>query len=189
MAGFVLANGSMGSNTSGEGEIRRALIEADLVDCMVALPKQLFYSTQISVCLWFITRNKNNGKFRDRRKETLFIDASQMGTLVDRVHRELTDVDIIRIASTYHAWRGDKGASLYKDEAGFCKSANTKEIADRGYKLAPSPFVGNLVTSDEDDPFIQKMPRLVNELSNLFKESKHLENNIRQNLRGIGYEC
>jgi type I restriction enzyme M protein len=83
-----------------------------------------------------------------------------MGTLVDRVHRELTDVDIIRIASTYHAWRGDKGASLYEDEAGFCKSANTKEIADRGYKLAPSPFVGNLVTSDEDDPFIQKMPRL-----------------------------
>lgn len=189
MAGFVLANGSMGSNTSGEGEIRRALVDADLVDCMVALPKQLFYSTQISVCLWFITRNKNNGKFRDRRKETLFIDASQMGKLVDRVHRELTDVDIIRIASAYHAWRGDKGASLYKDEAGFCKSVNTKEIADRGYKLAPSPFVGNLATSDEDDPFIQKMPRLVEELNQLFKESKLLENNIRDNLRGIGYEC
>jgi type I restriction enzyme M protein len=108
MAGFVLANGSMSSNQSGEGDIRRALIEADLVDCMVALPGQLFYSTQIPVCLWFLTRTKNDGKRRDRRKQTLFIDARKLGTLIDRVHRELTDADIERIVSTYHLWRGDR---------------------------------------------------------------------------------
>ena len=114
LAGFVLANGSMSSNQSGEGEIRKAIIEADLVDCMVALPGQLFYSTQIPVCLWFLARDKNNGRFRDRRGETLFIDARKMGTLTDRVHRELTDEDIAMIASTYHAWRGDPivGAGL-----------------------------------------------------------------------------
>ena len=111
MAGFVLANGSMSSNQSGEGEIRKALVEADLVDCMVALPGQLFYSTQIPVCLWFLARNKRNGRFRDRRGETLFIDARKLGTLIDRVHRELTDEDIARIADTYHAWRGDRGPS------------------------------------------------------------------------------
>lgn len=108
LAGFVLANGSMSSNQSGEGEIRKAIIEADLVDCMVALPGQLFYSTQIPVCLWFIARNKRNGRFRDRRGETLFLDARKMGLLVDRVHRELTDEDLARIAGTYHAWRGDR---------------------------------------------------------------------------------
>ena len=107
VAGFVLANGSMSSNQSGEGEIRKSLIEADLVDCMVALPGQLFYSTQIPVCLWFLARNKTNGRFRDRRGETLFLDARKMGTLVDRTHRELTDDDIAMIAGTYHAWRGD----------------------------------------------------------------------------------
>ena len=105
MAGFVLANGSMSSNQSGEGEIRKAMIEADLVDCMVALPGQLFYTTQIPVCLWFLARDKRNGSFRDRRGETLFIDARKIGTLIDRVHRELTDDDIAKIAATYHAWR------------------------------------------------------------------------------------
>ena len=115
LAGFVLANGSMSSNQSGEGEIRKAIIEADLVDCMVALPGQLFYSTQIPVCLWFLARNKKNGRFRDRRGETLFIDARKMGTLVDRVHRELTDEDVAKIAGTFHAWRGDKDAGEYAD--------------------------------------------------------------------------
>src|SRR6202521_5452619 len=110
LAGFVLANGSMSSNQSGEGEIRKAIIEADLVDCMVAVPGQMFYSTQIPVCLWFLARNKRNGRFRDRRGETLFIDARKLGTLVDRVHRELTDEDLAKIAGTYHAWRGDKAA-------------------------------------------------------------------------------
>ena len=110
IAGFVLANGSMSSNQSGEGEIRKAIIEADLVDCMVALPGQLFYSTQIPVCLWFLARNKGNGRFRDRRGETLFIDARKLGTLVDRVHRELAATDVARIAGAYHAWRGDRDA-------------------------------------------------------------------------------
>ena len=118
LAGFVLANGSMSSNQSGEGEIRRKLVEADLVDCMVALPGQLFYLTQIPVCLWFIARSKTNGRFRDRRGETLFIDARKMGTLTDRVHREITHDDIQKIADTYHAWRGDKDAGTYKDILG-----------------------------------------------------------------------
>ena len=115
-AGFVLANGSMSSNQSGEGDIRRALIEADLVDCMVALPGQLFYSTQIPVCLWFLAKNKNADAkrgFRDRRKQTLFIDARKLGTLIDRVHRELTDADLEKITGTYHAWRGDHAATLH----------------------------------------------------------------------------
>ena len=111
LAGFVLANGSMSSNQSGEGEIRKNIIEADLVDCMVALPGQLFYSTQIPVCLWFIARDKRNGRFRDRRGETLFIDARKLGTMIDRVHRELTDEDIGKIADTYHAWRGDEDSA------------------------------------------------------------------------------
>ncbi|TAJ24023.1 MAG: SAM-dependent DNA methyltransferase, partial [Planctomycetota bacterium] len=120
MAGFVLANGSMSSNQSGEGEIRKAMVEADIVDCMVAMPGQLFYSTQIPVCLWFLARDKKNGRFRDRRGEMLFIDARELGTLVDRVHRELSDADVAKIAGTYHAWRGDKDAGKYEDIAGFC---------------------------------------------------------------------
>src|ERR1700736_4860505 len=115
MAGFVLANGSMSSNQSGEGEIRKSLVEADLVDCMIALPGQLFYTTQIPVCLWFLARNKKNGKFRDRRGQTLFLDGRKLGHLVDRFHRELADVEIDRIARTFHAWRGEKDAGKYKD--------------------------------------------------------------------------
>jgi len=137
MAGFVLANGSMSSNQSGEGDIRRAIIEADLVDCMVAMPGQLFYSTQIPVCLWFLTRSKSaDGKrgFRDRRKSTLFIDARKLGILIDRVHRELTDEDIAKIADTYHAWRGNKSTGCYEDIPGFCKSATTEEIAGHAHK-------------------------------------------------------
>ncbi|HSW62289.1 MAG TPA: class I SAM-dependent DNA methyltransferase [Dissulfurispiraceae bacterium] len=125
IAGFVLANGSMSSNQSGEGEIRKNIIEADLVDCMVALPGQLFYSTQIPVCLWFLARDRKNGRFRDRRGETLFIDARKLGTMATRVNRELTDEDIARIAGTYHAWRGDKGAAAYEDMPGVlqgCKA-------------------------------------------------------------------
>src|SRR5438105_7383750 len=121
MAGFVLANGSMSSNQSGEGEIRRAIIEADLVDCMVTLPGQLFYSTPIPVCLWLLTRDKRNGRFRDRRGETLFLDARKLGSMVDRTHRELTDDDLDKIAGTYHAWRGDKNAAAYVDLLGFSK--------------------------------------------------------------------
>ena len=141
IAGFVLANGSMSSNTSGEGEIRKKIIEADLVDCMVAMPGQLFYSTQIPVCLWLLARNKRDGRFRDRRSETLFIDARKMGVLIDRVHRELTDEEIARIAGAYHAWRGDKGAGKYADVPGFCKSAKLDEIAAHGYVLTPGRYV------------------------------------------------
>src|SRR4030095_11778766 len=146
LAGFVLANGSMSSNQSGEGEIRKAIIEADLVDCMVALPGQLFYSTQIPVCLWFLAKSKAGGpgggrspaeRWRAHRRETLFIDARKMGTLIDRVHRELTDADLQKIVSTYHAWRGIAGAGGYADIAGFCKSATTADIAAHGYILTP----------------------------------------------------
>src|SRR5262245_17127454 len=126
IAGFVMANGSMSSNQSGEGDIRRAFVEADLVDCMIALPGQLFYTTQIPVCLWFLTRSKKAGKFRDRRGQTLFIDARKLGHLVDRIHRELSDDEIARIARTYHAWRGEKDAGKYADVPGFCKSATTE---------------------------------------------------------------
>jgi type I restriction enzyme M protein len=199
MAGFVLANGSMSSNQSGEGEIRKALIEADLVDCMVALPGQLFYSTQIPVCLWFVAKNKNADSkrgFRDRRKHTLFIDARKMGKLTDRVHRELTDADLAKITSTYHAWRGDKEShhsreggnpSSYVDILGFCKSATTAEIAAHGFVLTPGRYVGAEELEDDGDPFEEKMPRLVAELKAQFEESAKLEQAIKANLRGLGF--
>ncbi len=187
MAGFVLANGSMSSNQSGEGDIRRAIIEADLVDCMVAMPGQLFYSTQIPVCLWFLAKKKNDGKRRDRRKQTLFIDARKLGTLIDRVHRELTEADLIKIVGTYHAWRGDKGAGKYEDVAGFCKSATTAEIATHGHVLTPGRFVGAEEVEDDGEAFADKMPRLVAELHAQFAESAQLEQAIRANLRGLGY--
>src|SRR3989449_191882 len=142
LAGFVLANGSMSSNQSNEGEIRKNIVEADLVDCMVALPSQLFYSTQIPVCLWFLARNRKNGRFKDRRGQTLFIDARKLGTMVDRVHRELTDEDIAKIAGTYHAWRGDKGTGEYADLSGFCKAAKVDDIRKHGYVLTPGLHVG-----------------------------------------------
>ena len=207
MAGFVLANGSMSSNQSGEGDIRRSLIEGDLVSCMVALPGQLFYSTQIPVCLWFIAKDKSGrppstrpaghpspsgrragdeGR-RDRRGETLFIDARKLGTLRDRVHRELTDADMEKITSTYHAWRGDKGAGKYDDVAGFCKSATTAEIATHGHVLTPGRYVGAEEVEDDGEPFEKKMPRLVAELNAQFAESAKLEQAIKANLRGLGY--
>ena len=186
-AGFVLANGSMSSNQSGEGEIRKAIIEADLVDCMVALPGQLFYSTQIPVCLWFLAKNKNDKKRRDRRKQTLFIDARKLGTLIDRVHRELTDADVLKIVSTYHAWRGDKGAGKYEDAAGFCKSTTTAEITAHGHVLTPGRFVGAEEIEDDGEPFDEKMQRLVAQLDGQFTESAKLEKAIRANLKGLGY--
>jgi type I restriction enzyme M protein len=202
MAGFVLANGSMSSNQSGEGEIRKAIIEADLVDCMVALPGQLFYSTQIPVCLWFLAKSKDADAkrgFRDRRKQTLFIDARKMGTLIDRVHRELTDADIQKIVGTYHAWRGDlpsptgrrvgdEGNPGYADVAGFCKSATTAEIAAHGYVLTPGRYVGAEQVEDDGEAFEEKMPRLVAELHAQFAESHRLEESIRANLKALGFQ-
>jgi type I restriction enzyme M protein len=207
MAGFVLANGSMSSNQSGEGEIRRALIEADLVDCMVALPGQLFYSTQIPVCLWFLVKDKTGRArppgappLRDRRKQTLFIDARKMGTLIDRVHRELTDADIQKIVATYQAWKGranspsepkssrlGRDASPYQDIPGFCKAATTAEIAGHGHVLTPGRYVGAEEVADDGEPFEVKMPRLVAELKVQFGESAKLEKAIRANLKGLGY--
>jgi type I restriction enzyme M protein len=187
LAGFVLANGSMSSNQSGEGEIRKAIIEADLVDCMVALPGQLFYSTQIPVCLWFLARQKKNHRFRDRRGDVLFIDARKLGLLADRVHRELSDADIARIANTYHAWRGDKGAGGYNDVPGFCKSATLEEIANHGFVLTPGRYVGAEAAQEDDEPFAEKMKRLVATLREQQAKSAKLDAAIAANLAELGY--
>jgi len=191
LAGFVLANGSMSSNQSGEGEIRKNIIEADLVDCMVAMPGQLFYSTQIPVCLWFIAREKKNGRFRDRRGQTLFIDARKLGTMIDRVHRELTEEDIRKIADTYHAWRGDVGAHRdapkYRDIPGFCKSATIEEIRKHGYVLTPSRYVGAAPQEEDSEPFEEKMQRLVAQLRQQQAEAAKLDAAIAKNLEELGY--
>ena len=187
IAGFVLANGSMSSNQSGEGEIRKNIIEADLVDCMVALPGQLFYSTPIPVCLWFLARDKKNGRFRDRRGETLFIDARKLGVLVDRVHRELTDEETARIAGTYHAWRGDPGAGAYADVPGFCKSATVDEIRTHGHVLTPGRYVGAEAAEDDGEPCDEKMKRLVASLRQQQTEAAKLDATITANLKELGY--
>ena len=187
LAGFVLANGSMSSNQSGEGEIRKAIIEADLVDCMVALPSQLFYSTQIPVCLWFLARNKKNGRFRDRRGETLFIDARKMGTLVDRTHRELTDDDLAKIAGTYHAWRGDKGAGGYADVPGFCKATKLDDIRKHGHVLTPGRYVGAEAAEEDGEPFEENMKRLAETLYQQQAEAAKLDTTIAANLWELGY--
>ncbi|MCX6544606.1 MAG: class I SAM-dependent DNA methyltransferase [Acidobacteria bacterium] len=208
MAGFVLANGSMSSNQSGEGEIRKAIIEADLVDCMVALPGQLFYSTQIPVCLWFLTRDKSGraasprsshggGGFRDRRGETLFIDARKLGSMIDRVHRDLTDDDLAKIAGTYHAWRGDPpstelaGASasavVYADVPGFCKSAKLDDIRKHGHVLTPGRYVGAEAQKDDGEPFDAKMTRLADTLRQQQTEAANLDAAIAANLKELGY--
>ena len=186
-AGFVLANGSMSSNQSGEGEIRKNLIEADIVDCMVALPGQLFYSTQIPACLWFLARDRKNGKFRDRRGQVLFIDARKLGRLVDRIHRELTDKDIARIANTYHAWRGEKGAGEYADVPGFCNSTVIEEIRKHGHVLTPGRYVGAEAQEDDGEPFAEKMKRLVAHLREQHAQATKLDAAIAANLKELGY--
>ena len=185
LAGFVLANGSMSSNQSNEGKIRKGIIEADLVDCMVALPGQLFYATQIPVCLWFLARNKKNGRFRDRRGQTLFINARDMGTLVDRVHRELTNDDITKIAGTYHSWRGDKNTGEYADVPGFCKASTLTEIRKLGYVLSPGQFVGAKATADDGEKFDKKLKRLTTTLHQQIEEGARLDADIAANLKEI----
>jgi type I restriction enzyme M protein len=187
-AGFVLANGSMSSSQSGEGEIRKNIVEADLIDCMVALPGQLFYSTQIPVCLWFLARDKRNGRFRDRRGETLFIDARSLGSLVDRTHRELSDDEVAKIADAYHAWRGDPGAAEYADEAGFCRSATLDEIRDHDHVLTPGRYVGAVDAEKDDEPFEEKMRRLSAALREQVAEGQRLDALIYANLRGLGFD-
>lgn len=189
-AGFVLANGSLTSNTSGEGEIRRAIIEHDLVDCIIALPGQLFYTTQIPACLWFLTRNKGADKqrgFRARQGKTLFIDAHKMGRLIDRTHRELTAEEIAEVARTYHAWRGEADAGTYEDIPGFCKSATLEEIEARGNVLTPGRFVGAEEIEDDGVPFEERMAELSAELYVQIAEGQDLDNTIRQNLEALGY--
>lgn len=186
IAGFVLANGSMSSDKGGEGEIRKNIIEADLVDCMIALPPQLFYNTPIPSCLWFITRDKKNNKYRDRTGETLFIDCRNMGVMKDRRHRELTDEEIKKISDIYHEWKRKNGK--YKDILGFCKSATIEDIRKNDYVLTPGRYVGVAKIEKDDEAFEEKMKKLTKELKEQFEESKKLEKEIRKNLKGIGYD-
>ena len=178
----------MSSNSSGEGEIRKNIIEADLVDCMVAMPGQLFYSTQIPVCLWFLARDRKNHKFRDRRGEILFIDARKLGRMVDRSHLELAADDISKITKTYHAWRGEKGAGKYVDALGYCKSVKLEEIRHHGYVLTPGRYVGAESQEIDSEPFEDRMKSFSSELSAQFKKSEQLEKEIKTNLKKLGYE-
>lgn len=190
IAGFVMSNGSMSSDSSNEGEIRKTIIEADLVDCMIALPGQLFYTTQIPVCLWFLTRSKKEDKnqgFRNRKGETLFIDARKMGTLVDRTHRELSETELAEVAKTYHAWRGEKKDGIYKDIPGFCKSASLEEIKKHHYVLTPARYVGAEDILDDGVPFEEKMAELTDCLYEQMRESVELDAVIRKNLEVLGY--
>ncbi|MEZ8036186.1 type I restriction-modification system subunit M [Vibrio crassostreae] len=201
-AGFVLANGSMSSNTSGEGEIRQQLIENDRVECMIALPGQLFFTTQIPVCIWFITKDKteNTSKgFRNRQKETLFIDAREMGTMISRTNKELTKDDIALIADTYHAWRsddvelkarierGDGKVKKYEDQAGFSKSATIADIQANDFVLTPGRYVGAADVEDDGIPFETKMSELSQTLYSQMNQSQELDKMIRQNLEVLGY--
>ena len=213
-AGFVLANGSMSSNTSGEGEIRKSLVEQNLVDCMVAMPGQLFYTTQIPVCLWFLAKDRSNGlikykykddiKLRDRRGEILFIDARKLGYLEDRVHRNLSKADMYKIADTYHAWRGEpiddadrvdedgqplksEFAEGYQDIAGFCKSAKRDEVEKHGFVLTPGRYVGAAEEEDDGEAFDDKMKRLTTTLKAQMAESQNLDAEIAKQLAKVGY--
>jgi type I restriction enzyme M protein len=189
VAGVVLANGSLSTQSSGEGEIRRQMIEDDLVECIVALPGQLFYTTPIAVSLWLLNRNKRNGSgrgnWRDRRGEILFIDARQLGTLVDRTHKELTDDDIGRIAGTYHAWRGEPGAGSYEDLLGLCASATVEMIVANRFVLTPARYVGSQVAEDDGEPTKEKISRLTSDLFDAFDDSERLAARVRAALERL----
>ena len=186
IAGFVLANGSMSSNTSNEGAIRKNIIEADLVDCMVALPPQLFFNTGIPACLWFLTKDKKNNSFRDRRGKTLFIDARKMGSMIDRRHRTLNEEDIRKISSIYHAWRGEGGE--YNDVLGLCKSSDIEEIRKNNYVLTPGRYVGTEEEEEDDEEFQEKMQKLISELKQQMEEGARLDEEIKKNLERIGWQ-
>lgn len=221
IAGFVLANGSMSTNTKGEGAIRQKMVENDLVDCMIALPGQLFYTTQIPVCLWFLTKNKKGSlgprssssvdknsiqqelhpsqRFRDRRGETLFIDARKIGTMISRTQKELTSEDIAEIAATYHAWRSGSDIApaaspqetsslpIYADIPGYCKSAKLDELRKNDYVLTPGRYVGAAPIEDDGIPFETKMTEMSQMLYAQMEESAKLDDVIRKNLKGLGY--
>ncbi|MGM0608778.1 MAG: type I restriction-modification system subunit M [Candidatus Muiribacteriota bacterium] len=189
--GLLLANGSMSSNTNNEGTIRKALIENDLVECMVALPGQLFTNTQIPACIWFLTNSKdkredNAGRsLRYRKNEFLFIDARNLGYMKDRVLRDFTKDDINKITKTFHKWKEGKG---YEDEPGFCKSENIDELKKHDYVLTPGRYVGAPPEEDDEEPFDEKMARLTSQLKEQFMESAKLEKEIKENLAGLGYD-
>ncbi|PQO22450.1 DNA methyltransferase [Rhodobacteraceae bacterium WD3A24] len=186
-AGVVLANGSMSSGQSGEGDIRRAMVEADIVDCMIALPGQFFYSTQIPACLWFLSRNKNPGTgWRDRRGEVLFIDARKLGHLVDRTRREFSDEDIARIAGTYHAWRGEPDTATYEDEPGFCRAAPLEDIRENNHVLTPGRYVGAAAVEADDVPFEERFAALKETLAEQFAEAEELSALIQTKLEEVG---
>jgi len=196
IAGVVLANGSMSSQQSGEGTIRRAMLEAangaGIVDCMVALPGQLFYSTQIPACLWILAKERSNGlagktRLRDRRGEVLFIDARHMGTLVERTRRELSDSEIRKIADTYHAWRGEADAGVYADIPGFCKSATLADIRKHDHVLTPGRYVGAAAVADDGEAFADKMQRLTQQWRAQQQEAQRLDALIERNLAQLGF--
>ncbi|MDA3649321.1 type I restriction-modification system subunit M [Saccharopolyspora indica] len=190
-AGVVMANGSMSSNSNGEGAIRAQIVEADLVSCMVALPTQLFRSTGIPVCVWFFAKNKKAGDYAgvDRSGEVLFIDAREMGYMVDRAERALSDEEIVRIGDTYHAWRGTRSAAkknlTYEDVPGFCKSVTLAEIKTADYALTPGRYVGAREVEDDGEPIDEKIARLTKELLSTFDESNRLEQVVREQLGRI----
>ena len=175
----------MSSNQSGEGEIRKAMVEGDVVDCMVALPGQLFYSTQIPACLWFLAKSKKNSGLRDRRGEVLFIDARKLGHMVDRTRREFSEEDLARIAETYHAWRGDADAGEYEDIPGFCRSATLEEIRSHGHVLTPGRYVGAEAAEADVVPFLERFTALQETLEEQFAEADELTAVIRTQLAGV----
>lgn len=185
-AGIVLANGSMTTNSGNEGEIRKKLIQEGVVDCMVALPTQLFYNTQIPACLWFLARNRKNHKYRDRSNEILFIDARNLGEMVSRKNRVLTDKDIAKVAETYHAWRNPNGE--YEDVAGFCKSASLQEVEANNFVLTPGRYVGTEDLEDDGIPFEEKVATITSSLSEQFAKSNELQERIKVNLAKIGID-
>ncbi len=192
-AGFVLANGAMSSNTGGEGHIRQQLIENDVVDCMIALPGQLFYTTQIPACLWFLSKNKHgNGSkgHRARQGEVLFIDAREMGSMISRTNKELSEADIARIAATYHAWRAADSTehAAYADVAGYCKSATLENIAKNDFVLTPGRYVGIKAVEEDGEAFQDKMQRLTAELGELFTKSDALQLEVKKNLASLGFK-
>jgi len=182
----VLANGSLSSQTNNEGEIRKQLIENDLVDCIVGLPKQLFYNTGIPACIWFISRKRTGNGDRKRCGEILFIDTGEVGFMRDRTHREFAEEDIARIADTYHAWRSKKGK--YEDMKGFCKSAPLAEVQKHNFVLTPGRYVGIQDEVDDGIPFTEKMKKLTTELAGQFEEESKLNRAIKKNLEGLGFD-
>ena len=186
-AGFVLANGALSTSKNDELAIRKTILEDDKIDAIVALPSQMFYSTGIPVSLWFIDMNKSSEDERSRKGETLFIDARNLGEMIDRTHRAFTDEDIKKIADTYHAYRGTNDQE-YKDVAGFCKIATLEEIAKNDYVLTPGRYVGLAKQEDDDEPYEEKMKRLSSKLKEQFEESNKLQAEIKNVLKELGYE-